>query len=331
MSNHLNAVSVWLVGPGVMAQDYCKVLQALPVSFKVIGRGTGSAAAFQERTGVLPFVGGLQAFLATSPELPDAAIVAVTVDQLAEVTRRLLDAGVCRILLEKPAGIDGNEINALCDYQRSRFPESQIVLGYNRRFYGSTLKAQEMIKEDGGVTSVHFEFTEWSHVIEGLDLSPEIKRNWFIANSSHVADLAFFLGGRPRRIEAFVAGALGWHPDAAVFAGAGVTETGALFSYHANWAAPGRWGVEVLTRKRRLIFRPMEQLQVQQIGSVEIKKVDLEGDLDSTFKPGLMREVQAFLSEQESPALLALAEHAKLVSEVYSRMLVPALSPAVIG
>ena len=40
---------------------------------------------------------------------------------------------------------------------------------------------------------------------------------------------------------------------AALVAGAGVTENGALFSYHANWEAPGRWSVEIMTKKRRLM------------------------------------------------------------------------------
>ena len=53
-------------------------------------------------------------------------------------------------------------------------------------------------------------------------------------------------------------------------------QKGAMFSYFADWEAPGRWGLEVLTRKRRLIFRPMEQLQVMPLGSVKIDSVELE-------------------------------------------------------
>ena len=45
-----------------------------------------------------------------------------------------------------------------------------------------------------------------------------------------------------------------------VIAGAGVTERNIMFSYHADWQALGRWSVEVLTYKRRFIFRPMKQL-----------------------------------------------------------------------
>ncbi len=125
--------------------------------------------------------------------------------------------------------------------------------------------------------------------------SEEEKKKWFVANSTHVVDLAFYLGGTPKSIECFTSGGLNWHPSASVFSGAGTTDTGALFSYHANWAAPGRWGVEVLTAKHRLILRPLEELQVQNLGSIEIEKVELDDKLDKQYKPGLYRETKSFL------------------------------------
>ena len=35
--------------------------------------------------------------------------------------------------------------------------EANVFVAYNRRFYASVLKAQEIIEEDGGVTSFNFE------------------------------------------------------------------------------------------------------------------------------------------------------------------------------
>jgi hypothetical protein len=65
------------------------------------------------------------------------------------------------------------------------------------------------------------------------------------------------VGGTPVELATFTAGAFAWHPAASAFAGAGRTDRDVLFSYHSNWAAPGRWGLEVLTSKHRLIFRPL--------------------------------------------------------------------------
>jgi hypothetical protein len=97
-------------------------------------------------------------------------------------------------------------------------------------------------------------------------------------------------------VQAFTAGALSWHPSSAVFAGAGRTVSGALFSYQANWGAPGRWGVEILTSQRRLIFRPMETLQVMRKGSVAIETVPMDLSLDQAFKPGLHEQTLRFLT-----------------------------------
>lgn len=193
-----------------------------------------------------------------------------------------------------------------------------IRVAYNRRFYGSVLAAESLIAEDGGPTSFQFEFTEWSHQIAALDRPAEVKRSWFMANSSHVLDLAFFLGGKPRELSAYRAGGLEWHPSGSVYAGAGVAENGALFSYGANWESAGRWGVEVLTRKRRFIFRPMEKLQVQERGSLAIAEMPDADTSDSDFKPGLYKMVRAFFSGEAS-RLPSLEEHATM-AETFERI-----------
>ncbi|MEI7516085.1 MAG: gfo/Idh/MocA family oxidoreductase, partial [Betaproteobacteria bacterium] len=154
----------------------------------------------------------------------------------------------------------------------------------------------EIIAEDGGITSFYFECTECAHVIGKLPKSAGVLENRYLANSTHVADLAFYLGGRPMQLCAFTAGLLDWHPVASVFSGAGVSNSGALFSYQANWESAGRWSVEVLTRQHRLILRPMEKLQIQKRGSVAVEFVDCDGSLDEQFKPGLYLQTKDFLN-----------------------------------
>ncbi len=97
-----------------------------------------------------------------------------------------------------------------------------------------------------------------------------------------------------------------------------MTDQNVLFSYFADWEAPGRWGVEVLTSKNRLILRPMEQLQVILLGSVKVKPITLEDKLDRDFKPGLYLQIEAFL-RQDSTYFCTLEEQVKHV-ELYSEM-----------
>jgi predicted dehydrogenase len=195
---------------------------------------------------------------------------------------------------------------------------AQVWLGYSRRFYASTSVARDMIADDGGPVSCNFEFTEWSHQIEPMSLPSEVKNAWVISNSSHVIDLAFHLCGLPLEWKGWHAGRMPWHESAARFAGAGVTERGVLYSYHADWEAPGRWSVEVLTRKRRYIFRPMEQLQITPIGSVAIENIPLNDELDTRFKPGLYRQTRAFLGRDET--LFCTVEQQLENARIYSEM-----------
>ncbi len=310
MSNYVKK-NIWLVGTGLMGIEYCKVLQSLDVPFEVIGRGTESAKKFESRSGIVPKTGGMAEYLRNSISIPEHAIVAVSVEQLASVAIQILETGVKKVLVEKPGGLTTKEIESVAQIAKRK--NAEVFVAYNRRFYSSVFKAEDIIHEDGGVTSFHFEFTEWSHIIEGLQKAQGVKENWFYVNSTHVLDLAFFLGGKPKKIASFTSGGTSWHPHASVFTGAGVSESGALFSYQANWEAPGRWGVEILTKKHRLILRPLEKLQVQNVGDLEVKPIPIDDELDIKFKPGLYREVKSFLNDDQS-RFLTIYDHVRSFS-----------------
>jgi predicted dehydrogenase len=315
MSDHLNK-KVLLIGTTQMALDYLKVLKALNCETTVVGRGQANADVFEKESGIKPFVGGVDLFLEQNKvENFDAAIVAVGVEKLAEVTKALVNKGFKNILLEKPGALHKQEILDLAKYISTS--SANVLLAYNRRFYSSVLKAEKIIAEDGGVKSFNFEFTEWGHVIEATNNKDVVKENWFLANSTHPVDLAFYLGGKPKQFKAFSKGELSWHKKA-VFSGAGITDKGALFSYGANWDAPGRWVVEILTENFRLYFKPMEDLQIQNKGSVAVTKVEFDNSLDAQFKPGLYLETKLFLEGDFSrfPTIADQAEMAKIYDEM---------------
>ena len=308
-------MSLWLIGAGKMAQDYTKVLQGLARDFEVIGRSTASADKFEEVTDVKVRQGGLSAALSDSRS-PEQAIVAVGIEALAEVAIELIQAGTRRILIEKPGGLNTMEIRSL--QQKAVEYKAEVFVAYNRRFYAATELARKLIDEDGGATSCIFEFTEWSHVIAPLVKAPSVKESWFLANSTHVVDLAFHLCGFPKDWRAWHSGSLDWHSSAARFCGSGVTDQNVLFSYQADWEAPGRWGVEILSRKRRFILRPMEQLQIIQLGSVKVDSVELDDRLDKKFKPGLYTQTKAFL-ENDNNRLCTVDEQLRHC-DVYDEM-----------
>lgn len=311
---------IWLVGAGPMAAAYAKVLKAQSVDFEVIGRGPESAAAFEKETGTPVNQGGIEKWLKARGERAAAAIVATGVEQLAANTTALLNAGVGKILVEKPAGLTPEEVAGVA-VAAAKKDGAKVRVAYNRRFYASVTTARRFIEEDGGATSMFFEFTEWSHKIEPLVKAPGVKENWFYANSTHVVDTAFFLAGGPLRLISQSEGGLPWHPAASRFSGSGVTEKGVLFAYVADWTAPGRWGVEVMTRRHRLILRPMEQLFVQKIGSVAVEPVEIDDTMDKDYKPGLYEQVRVFLEDPDHRDLLSVAAQADKMKKIYLPML----------
>jgi len=306
----------WLIGAGPMAIEYTKVLKGLNACFITVGRSAESAETFSEKTGCKVIMGGLATFLVTNPRIPDYAIVATGIESLSGTTIELLRYGCKNILCEKPGGLNKQQIKEVA--KEAERKQAQVLLAYNRRFYSSVLKAKEIIEKDGGISSFHFEFTEWGHVIEPLKKGEGVKDHWFLGNSTHVVDLAFFLGGKPREIQCFTTGGLSWHPSASNFCGAGISETGALFSYQANWDAPGRWAIEVLTKNHRLYFKPIEKLQVQNKGSVQVEQVEINDAADRDYKPGLFRQTQAFLKGQ-TQSFINIHQQLKLMP-VYNRI-----------
>jgi len=300
-----------------MAVDYTKVLIAQGENFTVIGRGETSALKFKELTGVEAITGGLDSYIQKN-EMPQNSyfIIAVGTQDLMQTLLTVLRAGAYRVLVEKPAAISIDELLANEENLKPYF--EKVFIAYNRRFYASVIEAQKLIEEDGGLQSMHFEFTEWAHRIEPIEKAPGVKENWFFANSTHVVDLAFYLAGNPVDWKAYSKpGELTWH-NKTNFTGAGITDKGVLFSYISNWESAGRWGIELLTKKRRIYLKPLEKVAIQKKGTVSLDEHDFDNSLDLGFKPGLYRQVDAYINNGEGSKL---DSHMMVAKDFYQRML----------
>lgn len=298
-------MSVLVVGTGLIGIEYTRILKDMGINVQVIGRGQERCDIFKHKTGIDALSGGIEQ-IESLPRIPEYAIVAASEGQLGYVTDYLIRKGVKRILIEKPGATSSHairELSALSDQYNA-----EVYVGYNRRFHSSTLAAQQIIGEDGGVKSFNFEFTEWTHINNHIVKEPGIKEKWFLHNSTHVVDLAFYLGGWPKEIHTVRSGGLEWHPYSR-YAGAGISEHNAVFSYFADWQGPGRWSVEVLTLNHRLIFRPLEKLGIQKIGELAAQVAEIDDSIDIKYKPGFYRQTELFLSDPSQ--LLTLQGQAK--------------------
>ena len=222
---------IWIIGAGNMAQEYSRVLVKLNQPFEVIGRSEGSALSFKKKTGYNVKTGGLKSNLQSAS--PSEAIVLVGVEDLFDVTKDLINSGTKRILLEKPGAINLEDINHLNNLAQEK--NIELFIAYNRRFYNSVIQLKKLIKEDRGVISMNFEFTEWTHKIKPSQIPVSVREHWLIANSSHVIDLAFHLCGKPNDWKFWNNGSLDWHPASSRFCGAGKTDKGVMFSYFSDF------------------------------------------------------------------------------------------------
>jgi predicted dehydrogenase len=311
MANYLEQ-PVILVGTGNMALQYAKVLKALTIPFIVIGRSESSAANFFKETGVQPML-GLQKVLSAGSLKGSHCIIAVSVVELKPVAAMILEAGFKNILLEKPGGIDLLEVRHLS--QLGNKLSAQIFIAFNRRFFSSVLKADELIKENGGIKTCFFDFTETGSQISESTHPGIVKKNWLMANSSHVIDLAFYFSGPCLSIHPTTRNEINWAP-ASIFSGSGVTKNRCQFVYHANWSAGGRWNIQLTTGDLRLSLCPMETLQVMKSGSFESSTVAIDDDLDKKFKPGLFRQTKAFLESSQTERFVDINSYQSFVENV---------------
>lgn len=282
---------IMVLGLGPVGIEYTNILLSMGYQVLSVGRSLEGCRRFEEATGREAISWDFIEWNAM--DIPDIAIVAVGEAQLTTVVEKLVVLGVRRVLVEKPGASSYEGIELLAEVARKY--QCDLRVAYNRRFYASVLRGQEIIKADGGVRSFHFDFSEWSHKIEPLEKESGVKERWFFHNSSHVVDMAFYLGGWPKELHALESDPLSWHPSGN-FVGMGKTKEGALFSYNADWVGPGRWGIEIVTAQHRLVYRPLEKLQIQLHGTIGFSDVELDDSLDMEFKPGFYKQVESFLS-----------------------------------
>lgn len=295
---------VLIVGAGMMGYEYTNVLKSLNIPFTVVGRSLESVEKFNSKSHHKAYHGGIENIFNQLNFDITHAIVASSLADLVDNTIFLLNQNIKNILVEKPGSFD---LQGLIDIQNeAKKTSSNVYIAYNRRFYGSVIEAKKRILKDGGISSFIFEFTEWSHVISNHNIPKLNLENWFIGNSTHVIDTAFYLAGVPKKISGFTTGELQWHPKGSIFVGSGLTINNIPFSYHANWQAPGSWKLEVLTNKNRYIFRPFEKLHIQKLGDTNIELFQFDDTLDTKFKPGLYKQVDQFLNGNKHSELLSI-------------------------
>lgn len=287
-------MKVLIIGSGNMAIEYTKVLNSLKIPYTVIARKKKSLNKLQKSNFSNFLHCNISNYLKNNKEDFTHAIIATSIDSLKKVSIDTLSSSINNILIEKPGGINLNDLIELKKYNKNK----KIFIAYNRRFLSSVMCLKKIIRKTK-IESVFFSFNEQSKLIEKLKHPKVIKENWVFANSSHIIDLVFFIIGIPKKIKSFNRGHLSWH-NSSIFKGFGISNKNIPFSYATDWKSPGRWTIEIMTKKRRYILSPLEKIQYMDWSDFNLKELSLNSDLDSLFKPGLYLQVKNFLNYRYS-------------------------------
>jgi predicted dehydrogenase len=313
---------ILIAGAGAIGREYALILKAMGLEFSIVCQSLQTAKKMQDEFMVSTYSGGLANHLQHDQHKQQKyqhCIIALPIEILAENCHIAIESGIANVLVEKPVALDRENIGRLCTAAQNY--QANVFVAYNRRFFSSVVKLQKMAQFDGGLSSINFEFTEWVDKIQWQHKSKALVDNWLIANSSHVIDLAFHLAGEPKNLSSYsVSGSqttsLPFVPKS--YAGAGITDSGASFSYQANWDGPGRWCIECCSKNYRYVLSPLEKLQIIKRNQVKSEFVDLDDQYDEKFKPGFYHQVDAFLTDKKGLMTLEQQYHRFLVYQEIS-------------
>jgi predicted dehydrogenase len=290
----LRGTSATIVGFGFMGRAYLKALDALGVpEIRVCSRSPERLAELKGRPEVEAIAGGFE-LLSCQPRPGELAILAVPILRLTEAARCLAGLGFRRMLIEKPVSLHSTEIEALDLELAGRGIEAHCA--YNRAAYPSFHEIAARAAREGGITSCTYGITEMIGADWAERFPDEVLERWGIANSLHVINLAHGLIGLPSEWQAYRSrsGCPPWHPAGSAFVGAGISERGIPFSYHADWGSTERWCVEVHTAESSYKLCPLETVQQRTASLGPWKEIPVRAFCADT-KPGVLEQVAASL------------------------------------
>ncbi len=298
---------ILLVGAGPMGREYIRVIKELQKIYKIelicACRSEKSKKEIKKLYDIEAYTSEISSLINTLGKF-DLCIVATNIENLFDVTNLLISCnGAEKILIEKPVSFKNSEINYLKNFE-------DIFVAYNRRFYSSIKILKKMTNNFNDVSSIHFDFTELIHSLRNQEISENIRRNWLIANSSHVIDLASFISGSIDLKKSIfrVKGKLKWNDGPINFYGMGQTDREIPFTFNSDWNSASRWGIQVKSCSYNFLLQPLEELRFNEKGTFKVE-VEPISQKDILFKPGLYDQVNAFVDKDYSN-LCTMHQHA---------------------
>lgn len=302
-ANKIKKKSILIIGSGYMAEQYSETLSKIGIKdVTVIGNSKNKVEKLGKKYNFDTLSGGFEINL-PNIEKKDLVIIATPIELLVSAAKLALKFGQKNILLEKPGSLYSEPLKSLENDCKGK----KVCLAYNRLFYPSFHKLLELIKNDGGITSCTFSFTEWTHKINLDSYTKSVLSRWGISNSLHVISMVMRLIGMPKTIKCFQKSPLSWHKAGSIFVGSGISNKNIPFSYHSDWNSAGRWGIDIMTRKNSYRLMPLEQLFRCKKGTTSWENIPLKKSIPHS-KEGIAEEIFSMLDKKSKLNLITLKE-----------------------
>jgi predicted dehydrogenase len=281
-----------IIGSGFMAENYVLACKKMNINnILVIGNKEEKVKKICKKYKIHGIFGGYEKNL-KSLEKMDLVIICIPVHLLVLCTNLAIKYCQKNILIEKPGSIYVNELLNLNKIIKS----ANVKIGYNRISYPNYQLLKQKTKEDGGITSCTFTFTERIDKIDFNKEKPEVFSRLGIGNSLHVISMVFDLIGMPKKMTSIQKGGFKWHKSGSIFVGSGITKKNIPFSYHADWESSGRWGIEIMTKKNSYKLIPLEELYQRPKGTFEWTKIKIKNKFPN-IKHGIPEQIVAMLDQ----------------------------------
>ncbi|MHA7646442.1 Gfo/Idh/MocA family oxidoreductase [Nitrosopumilus sp. S4] len=312
-----NDKSALVIGGSEISRQYLLGLRKLGIKdITTIAKSGKYISKFCKEHKIKLHTGGFEKNL-SSIEKKDIVIVAPPIQDTIKAAKMAIENKQDNILIEKPGSLYSNELESTFE----EFPNINIRVAYNRLAYPNFFKLKELVKNEGGITSCRFTFTERLGTMDFEKDIPEVYQRWGISNSLHVITMAFELIGMPDEIHCYQYGNLEWHPSGSIFIGDGISNEKIPFSYHADWGSGGRWGIEVNTKENSYQLIPLEDLFVCKKDTGNWNHVDFKVSFQDV-KQGITEEIAIMLDgkkefREKLPSLKKAASYNQLAEKIF--------------
>ncbi|MCH7534229.1 MAG: Gfo/Idh/MocA family oxidoreductase [Bacteroidetes bacterium] len=237
-----NKISVVFIGCGSISEYHFNVFKSLGINITAASARKGSKhlMTFTSKHKIRAYYNNKELI---EKEQPDAIIVLSSWVNTSKVIDEIISYEL-PMLVEKPVALGINQIEQWI----KTHPKSHhnVQIGYNRRFYDFIPEVKNWIDNEE-ITSVE------AHIPERFQGGLNKKRmdDLFMANSSHVIDLLYFLlGKKPIRVVTMFSpgkGRQGYN---------GLLNAGSKLPIHliANWGSPGNFGLVFHGSHKKLVL-----------------------------------------------------------------------------